>query len=241
MQDLTLNGGLRRRGLAAYWPLASAGAVKLTASPNPLNTVLLTNANVVTPAVGPSNNLRDAAEFNGTNQFLNTASTPNLVFGGRSFTVAGWVLFDNFTARRLFFSKWSATGGAWREITIDAAITTGISTVNISADGSIAAISATGATFATGVWYFVVVRYSLGSPRVSIWVNGVETITVGTGVIPGALRTGLARFCFGGESELALWHDGKMSGWGYWHRYLTAKEVNWLYNNGQGRDLERGV
>lgn len=234
--------------LVAYWPLAKDGAVYLLPTAGDLS-LGLTNNNSVSRAAGPSANLPDAASFAAaSSQYLSTAgaSSPNLA-GLTTLTICGWVYFTTIPAAVIIFSRWDLgstpnqkqvslnyVGGATQRFNFFA-----------SRDGTTNGTPAASGNFGdatTGTWYFVVCQVDGAVLRVSVNLGAYNTGTIGgTGT---GLHAATVPFLFGAQlnnGSPASFLNGRLSSFTIESRIIPDSELFWLYNNGQGRDLARGV
>lgn len=222
-----------RRGLVAYWPLASAGAVDLKSYVDGHNT--LANNNTVARAAGPSSNLPDAADFTAAStQYLDIADNAALAPRGKM-ALACWVRLTDNTAARNVFAKYNTTGNQ-REFRLYFNNTSGHLNFAISSDGAagtateIVAVS----SIQTDTWYFVQCTWDGAVMRAG---NNLTTVTT-------AAKTGLfdgtSPFEVGRRIGAVEYWNGQIAGLCLWSGYVpSAAEFAWLYNNGQGRDLRR--
>ena len=230
-----------RNGLVAYWPLADGSAIDLrSALYDGRGPYDLTNNNTVTRADGPSNNLPNAAGFVGaSSQYLSNSSFPD--FGNLPFTVWGWVYLDNVTGAQEFIGKFGGAGNrAWLLRNSGGAIqlligSDGTNLTNVN--GGLG-----GHALVNGTWSLV---FAWHDPA-----RGIAAVQeMGNGNAPQeAAFTGPV---FASTNDLLIGASGATPGnfmtgrLGEWNvnigRVLTTYEKDWLYNNGQGRDLLRGV
>lgn len=241
LNDLTIPQRIRN-GLVSYWPLADYGAVEarsmLFDGRGPYD---LTNVNSVTRAAGPSANLPDAANFvAASSQYFSNAS-PALANGGGSFEVSGWVYLATKTAFQAFISRWTTTGNQ-REFFVGYDNAGDRFIFRVSTDGGGAGVAQVNAstfgsppaeTFAfirawrdgaAGTLNIQVNAGDVDSTANASTFSGTGSTTIGT-LLPGIFQL-----------------DGRLSALSYdIGAFNTQAEAVWLYNNGLGRYLMRGV
>lgn len=219
-----------KRGLVSYYPLATGSAVDLQSRFAPQGVLDLTNNNTVDTAVGPSNNLPIAANFNGTTQTLSRVSSGP--FNLRDFTITCWFRVSSLGGTRGLLSKWNTTGDqrSFRVLLQ----TDGSVALNIDTNGT--AGTEGGGASAAGVivvdtWYFAVFSNAF------LRINQAAPVVFS----PTTPFFGSSDFIIGAGQVGGLFFPGRIAHLGLWNRVLNQSEQSWLYNNGTGRSLVRGV
>ena len=227
-----------RRGLQHYWPLDEASGNAIDALYGPDGPIHLTDTNTVTAAAGPSANLPAARQFtNASAEKFTVATARSLNMGrrARGFTAAIWAYPDSVLATHGLFGKDSGgTDRNWRVIQ-----TLTPQWQLLFYDGTTLVGGATGGTPAAGTWSHVVVVCD--HVQAYLYINGAFVLKDAHDTA-NDFSNGVGAFDLGNDNVTTLreW-DGRLAHAAIWHRALTPVEIRWLYNNGQGRDLRRGV
>lgn len=228
-----------RDNLQAYWPLGFNGVLDLNdrgVSPK----ANLSNVSVVTREAGPSSVLNDSANFvAGSSQRLDFADLDKLSIVGDA-TIAGWVyLQDKPAAQRSFINKWTGTGNQ-REWFISHLNTTDRFRFQISpngtASGNVVVDSTTFGAPVVQTWYFVVVQFVSSTRKLQISVNN-GAFDVSSGTLATQPFTGTGIGGFGNNFPTGTYFSGRTSHWAKWNKLLSANEIAYAYNGGQGRYL----
>jgi hypothetical protein len=242
-QNLSVQERLRQIGLIGYWPLANAVGVDLNSAFSPSGPDDFSNINAVTSVTGPSGNLPSASGFNSaSSQYLRSAAATNPRLDGlSSFTLAGWY-YQTTNTVNVIFSRWDL-GSTPNQKQVALTHNNGTISLNASQNGSSNGTAGTATGITTATWYFLICESRDGV--LSIYVNLAPGATLGLwGGTGGGLWPSTVRFNFGAQfnngSAISLL-NGKLAHWGIWSRVLRDDEKFWLYNNGNGRDLVRGV
>lgn len=229
-----------RQGLIGYWPLDEASGVRQSIIGGAAND--LTDNNTVTGGTGPSVNMPLASDFElGSAEYLSLA-TRNDLQPKEAFTICCWVNMESQPADlRTFVAKDSGSAPGRSFLLCSNGANPGVVVFSLwREDGTVILNSlASTVTLTTGTWFFVCARYEV--PRSTLRVNTSTTTRVAdaTGV---PAMAGTADLNIGRDHAGATrYMDGKIAGVGYWNRKLKDSEVDWLYNNGLGRDLRRGA
>ncbi|MPZ70769.1 MAG: hypothetical protein GEU71_14770 [Actinobacteria bacterium] len=227
-------GGTALEGLQSFWPTADASAVDLDDYSG--NGLTLTNNNIVTRDAGPSANLPDASVYaSASSQSLSVADDPAFTPGASGFSVAIWARITTKSGLRTFIAQRGTNQNAFE-----------------------LAHNNTGDRIRFALWNAaqsaqVLNADTLGSPDLLTWFHNVGTwdgVTMRI-YINGALDSSAARTAAIHDSTADLqlgagaganFHNGRLTHAAIWPtRALSAAEVAWLYNGGNGRDLRRGV
>lgn len=214
-------------GLISYWKLDEPSGTRADAHGG--NS--LTDNNAVGSATGKIN---AAANFDGTNDYLNRADNADLSFADDAFTIAAWLSLDDLSAIRCAVGKWASDGAVatceyalrflnsafrfnWR-------VGDGTNNSNVTANAA--------GPPSTGVLYFVAVWHDPAADQIGISVNAgtAETASHSTGVLDGAASFTLGRT---GDFDGQYW-DGLIDEVGVWGRVLSSSEISQLYNSGAG-------
>ena len=175
----------------------------------------------------------NAASFNGTNQFLQTAS--NISFSsGESFSFAGWVNIANTTGRQNIVFVTTPSGDQWISLYGDAtnsAYNFRCRNANTSVD---VGVSVFVLPFPSNTYVFVHGQYDALLQKTAVSINnGAFTYSTATGAPISAISNPVV---INGLGQVgATFFQGAISGLGFWKRALTASEVTQLWNNGAGR------
>ena len=228
---------LTRRQLAYSWSLASNGAVDLKGQSFRGAPVLdLTNNNGITRAAGPSAELPDAAALaSASTQFFSRAFDPALdpnpaVAAGiaQPFAISSWAYpaadgaFYGLANSRSAGNKWTLQRP-----------NTNIFSMNVWDGGGTIRTANHALTTTAATWYFVVAGWD--GARVFVEVNSAGRVfadCVGVNLAQNTLIIG------GNTAVPANPWNGRLAQFNMWvGRIPTRKEINWLYNGGQGRNI----
>lgn len=226
-----------RRNLIAYWPLDEGSSVTAKGY-GPHGAFDFAVAGTAGSRVGPTGNLRLARESDGTINTNHVALADRVALRhNTTFTYCGWVLIDTNSARRVFASKWNATGNN-REMIIEYFNTPDRFALSVTTGGDsgsiVQVVDAVLGAPSTATWYFM----ATGWDRKSLWMS----INGGAQTRSGLLSTpfaGTATMTLVGALDLGLGLDGAIAGWARWNRTLSEREYRALYNNGAGFDMAR--
>jgi hypothetical protein len=217
--------------LVGYWKLDEASGTRADSSGSGQN---LTDNNTVTNATGV---VGSAAWFVSTNsEYLSVGDSAALSMGDIDFTIAFWVKLINKDAPdRVFISKYNPTANT-REYSVGYVATAEQFRLLVSADGT-TPVSVQASTFgapAIGTFYFVVASHNATSNIISIAVNNgtANTTSHTTGVLDSTSDFNIGRF-----ASDSGYCDAVIDEVGIWKRILTAAEITYLYNSGNGRTL----
>lgn len=227
-----------RRGLVAYWPLDEASGLAAAALYDAGGPYDLTDNNTVTSGAGPSNNLPTAREFTAANsEYLSISDMRTLERDIPEFTFTGFARITS-GANRGIFHKWLTTGDQ-REFQLWYEDTNARLRFFWTIDGT-AGTSSTASTAMSSVsnntWFFWAVRANANDVLLSIDMGTPAQFSRGT------IFTGTGAFEIGmAQSGTVSPMEGRLCAIAMHNRFLSDAELQWLYNNGNGRDLLRGV
>jgi hypothetical protein len=196
-------------------------ATGVTADAHSTNT--LTNNNSVTTAAGV---IAEAADFDGTNQYLSIASNANIVAGDFDMTFEAWFYLDSASGTRPVFWKTSSfapyalyydnSGGA------DKLVFTAYFNNNVEV---------TSFSPSTGTWYQAICKYDSVNNKNIIKVNNGTAVENAHGAFPNTDDGGELRV---GRSSGTDYLDGRVDMFRMWKRLTSDAEDTQLYNGGAG-------
>ena len=232
--------------LVAYWTLDEASGTRVN-SADTGTAADLSSVNSVSSTPGKINNAllaevpggagtakyvrRTAVDCNtlGTN-FMHGSSSPG---ADTSFTIAGWVSFENITDARYWVNKHGATSGD----TIGSHYNPGTATIRAwirKEGGGYNNVDSTNVVILANTWYYVVIWYDKAGATFNIQVdNGdVGVVSLGGGFTLYDCNTTftLGNYNDGHANSL----KGRVDEVGMWKRVLTSAERTALYNSGNG-------
>ena len=172
-------------------------------------------------------NTEAAADFNGSNQYLSSAST-ELKKGNTSFSFGEWVNASNVVSRGLIGNLQGSGSNRGYGIRLESGLPKiYISTSNFDSGNYAVAVSST--TLSINTWYFIAGVYDADADLLKIKVNGgaFNTTSWANGSNPNAGDFHL------GALDSSLWFlDGKLDLAFFYDKALTEAELNALYNSG---------
>lgn len=218
---------------AAYWKMDQTSGSR----PDSVGIKHLSDHNGVTSAVGK---LSNAAQFNGTTQYLDTAVTNGsaLQIGDISFTMAAWVYLDATASDRTIMAQSKGTGinpasfnlryraggvDRFQFVIIDDVLTS--ATVEANALGAPS----------LNTWYFIVAWRDKAALTINIQVNDGGVNSTSTGLIPSASITNLT---VGATATPNDYFSGRIDEVSFWRTTLTTSKRSFLYNGGVARAYE---
>lgn len=229
-------------GLIAYYPLDSLSPALWGAGWTPAD-LLLTNNGVVTfNAAGPTVNLPGSASFViASNQFLSHADAGPFRLAAREYTISMWIKPSTVAVAAATLISKGETGTNLREFRVLAS-NTAVGASASSNGTSFTAASGGGGGLSAGVWSCIQAQYTYGpasqAARCQIDRQGYGTQTIEA----AAPFRGAGGFALGAQgAAVSNLYGGDMAHVGIWNRLLSQAELDWLYNNGQGRDLRRAA
>ena len=197
----------------------------------------LSDINTVGYAAGKKGNAADFEKDN--SEHLKINDNASLSFGNESFTIVMWVKFESVsTVGQVVLSKWD-WGVNKMEYEIAKPYGAYRFSFKVSKDG-LAETSVIANTFgdvSAGVWYFVAGVHDSVNDKLTIYVNDkFDSVSYSSGC-----NDNTSPFAIGAEfnsgAAYAL-YDGLVDEVAIWRRALTADELEWLYNSGNGRTYE---
>lgn len=214
-------------GLVVYWSLDEASGNRVADWQDRTGLTLVDN-NTVTQADG---RIGKAAEFTAANsETLTLADNASLSVGNFDFTIAVWVYLGNQSTDRRVYHK--GRGLAANEFAYALRYRQAGNHMRFAiSDGS----SATGVnsteTTSGSTWYLVVCQHDAAGDTIGVSVNGGAFTTAAwtTGSFDDADQLIL------GSDTAGTFYDGRIDALMMWKRKLTAAEIAYLYNSGNGR------
>lgn len=216
-------------GLQAFWPMNELSGTRFDVSAAAQHLYLSGAVGYGSEVLATAGVIGSAAEFGGGSDYLRRIDA---AFFTSSFTVSFWVKITSATTPDVFVQNWKSNPPSGQfliglnnsqKITASVRTTTGVTSVvgspNVVADGT---------------YVYVCLRYNAGSNTLSLRVNSA----VETTAITGTLTTTINPFNVG-ASELGTIPPTQLyavDSLGVWSRALTDEEVDFLYNNGSGRE-----
>ena len=172
-------------------------------------------------------NTEAAADFDGTNQYLSSAST-ELKKGNTSFSFGEWVNASNVVSRGLIGNLQGSGSNRGYGIRLESGVPKiYISTSDFSVGNYAVAVSST--TLSINTWYFIAGVYDADTDLLKIKVNGGAFNTTswanGSNLSAGDFHLGAldsSTWLLDGKLDLAFFYD----------KALTEAELNALYNSG---------
>lgn len=218
-------------GLVAYWKLGetSTGAAPVTRSDS-VGALHMTDNNNTPSAAGK---VGLACNFEAdSNQSLSRASAAAVQIGDYDWTWAAWVNMESKAARMGIVSKFVDTSFEFLlEYHTDDIFKLAIYDVSQTEKS----VASTFGSPQLATWYFIVAWHDAAADTINLQVNnGAADSSATAGIVPLA---GPADFYIGGRAypgSLLPW-DGLISNVGRWNRKLTAAEITYSYNNGNGK------
>lgn len=216
-------------GLIAYWNLDESSGNR--AAVFQIGNYTLTDNNTVGSATGKIGN---AANFvSASSEFFSLADTPGLS-AGASFTIAFWVKFATVNTDMSVINKWKAAGDADCEYSVGYDGTNSfyfLVTTDGNAFSTFNSVNASSPQPAVaGTWYFLVCRFDSAAAQISITVNNATPDTK----TQTATFNGTRPFEIG-ALDSANFVNGDVDVAMFWKRAITAAEITYLYNSGNGR------
>jgi hypothetical protein len=219
-----------RNGLIVWWDLDEASGNRAASYSGYTSALTLTDVNSVASATGK---LGLAADYvAASTEALSIASNSALQAGDIEFTIAGWMyLTDKTNARALVCKNRDVEYQVYYEDFNDRFL------FEVTADGTGGTYGGVAAnTFGSpslNTWYFIVAQYDPATDELSISVNNGA---VDTSSHAGGIFAGSGTFYVGSMDGTAYGSmDGRIDLVGVWKRKITAAEIAYLYNSGNGR------
>lgn len=209
--------------LIAYWKLDESSGTRN----DEVGSNDLTQSGTVGNAVGK---LTNAADFDGTDDYLECADNADLSVSDIDFTLACWVYFDSVTGVRDIAGKWSSGGFGeyWIDLNSSARLRWN---VEEAGSGGTPVSATTFGAISTGTWYYVVGWHDATNNQIGISVNGTaaDTASHSAGVTDSSRP-----FRVGGMHGTSNYLNGRVDALGFWKRKLSESEISQLYNSGSG-------
>jgi hypothetical protein len=168
------------------------------------------------------------------NEFLDIVDKELMHVASGDFGFAGWFYLDDKSQQQDLYSKWNASADERQYSTLwrssDDRMVTFLSDDGTAADTTLVA-DAFGKV-SDGDWHFIAVWRDTGSGNLYI---SVDDSSLDQEYLDYIVHSGTEPLDFGALSSISRYTDGKLDAWGFWHKAFTLDEVNYLYNNGFGR------
>ena len=230
-----------RVSLVAYWPMnEDAPSGDVTAEDWTARGNNLTSNNTVPSVAGIQGNGR---LFTAANSEWLAASGANndLKFAdGRDWTIAGWIYVPTWTNGMYFVANDSASN---REIVFDLRTTNGNNLgCNLNPGGAGGATAIAGSSMALNTWHFWAFTYTHSTGVLSVRVNNGAGVNAASGtrgvgiLVQSAQPLNLGRRQYIGANAH---FGGRLDEVAKWGRVLTSKELDTLWNSGNGIDLRQ--
>ena len=215
--------------LVAYWSLDEASG----------NAIDAATGNDLTETVGTiastTGRVSTARDFEATEtEYFAIADNADLSTGDIDFTIAAWVQLESKPATEMDIVSKFETSGNQREYRMRYFNTTDRLTWTVDSNGATPVTVSWGSAPSTATWYFVVAWHDSVNNVIGISVNDGTPVTSAHTV--GVLN-GTSPFHIGalGRAAATFYWDGLIDEVGLWKKVLTAAEITWLYNAGNGR------
>lgn len=226
-----LIGDALRSVAVAYWKMDEASGQNLTDATGRGNTLTETGG-AVDSAAGLVGN---AKNFVNNGRYFKRADTADLRFNS-SWALSCYINLNNATARRFIVCKEDPDLGP-----VECEFYLGNANGRISgyADevdfpGGISITSSN--TLSIDTWYALVLQYNNATKTMTLYINNVSRGEVTElGFTPATANVPFLVGIFADESTLSL--NAKLQHLGKYSRVLTADEIAYLYNSGNGRSL----
>lgn len=219
-------------GLQVYWSLDETSGNRAAAFQ--AASLTLTDNNTVGNAAGKIGN---AASFTAaSDETLSVSDNAAVSIGDIDWTITFWFFLSGLPAGDwALVSKWDASGSPNSEYLISREPSSTNIFFAVTSDGD--AFSTykdvqSSATTTTSTWYFVVCQHDAAADQISVSVNNG---TFATGTHVGGIYDGAHSFELAGIDSTINNLNGRLDMVGIWKRKLTAAEITYLYNSGNGR------
>lgn len=224
-------------GLISYWNLDEASGTRVDRGPYGLD---LTDNNSTGNVSSVNAQLNKAATFvSASNNYLNRA-TPSRLISTAGFTLSAWVNLTTKTIQMAIVTK--GTIGSTSSSNYSLSYVQSADRFRIAARvaGTVLVSANNFGSPSASTWYFLCVT-AVAPGTLSISVNNG---TANTGALGAALAsTNVNDFVIGSATDASNVEvaanalNGSVDAVGFWNRALTAQEISWLYNNGNGRQV----
>ena len=196
----------------------------------------LSDINTVGYATGKKGN---AADFEGDNyEHLKINDNASLSFGNESFTIVCWAKFETTSGAKVIISKFDY-GYKKKEYEVYQKVSTYRIGFKVSQNGTTEneVLANTFGDISAGTWYFIAAVHDSTNDKMIISINGTsDSINYS-----GGCNDNTSPFAIGCEfnsGAVKTQYDGLVDEAAIWRRALTADEISWLYNSGNGRTYE---
>ncbi|MDD5103330.1 MAG: LamG domain-containing protein, partial [Candidatus Peribacteraceae bacterium] len=164
------------------------------------------------------------------------ASQTGLDPGTSDFSISGWVKPDTTTGttQRILYKGAINSSSVGYNVSISSAMQ-----VYIEFDDSVGSRVSTGVdatvVLSPGTWYFITVNFTRVG-NVTLYINGVSKKTVDISALAASVNSS-EPFVLGADTQASLYRcfNGVLDSFSFSSRILTADEITWLYNSGNGR------
>jgi hypothetical protein len=235
-QNLSIQERLKQIRLSGFWSLAGASVANQLYG-GEYGPGDLTAVNTPTSAVGPSSNIPLATHFTAASSQSMTLTARDQLYMGlqsRGFTLAVWAYFDTAGTVLGIVGFDDGVNRNWRLIKTAANVLQMLIYNGTTQIGGAISIS----TVTTATWYRIVVRAT--ATKTEIWVNGALFV-VAAETYASQWGSAIPTFRVGNDAAAAgRFMNGRLAQLIISHRPWTDGEIQWDYNAGQGRSLERG-
>ncbi len=219
-----------KANLISWWKLDETSGTRYDAH----GSNNLSDINTVGYAVGKKGN---AADFEFSNsEYLKINDNASLSFGDESFTIVGWVKFESLTnPSQMIVTKYDY-GYPKKEYALHKADNSPRLYFRVSWDGTNEerVMSNTFGDLSINVWYFFAGIHDSVNDKLIIYVNDKsDTINYSNGCNDNTSPFAIGAFFQSGTAKSFM--DGYIDEVAMWRKALTADELEWLYNSGNGR------
>jgi hypothetical protein len=184
----------------------------------------LTDNNTVTAAAGK---ISDCAQFVSANaEYLNIADNASLRVGASDTHWCAWIYPDALTTTHKISGK-RIGADEW----VLNLFATGALQFNSWHGGVLKTAQTAVGVITTATWYFLDWYVDAANSLIGISVNNGAPVTAATG---GSAQDGGSTVFGIGSDGASGSFDGRIDGFGWWNRLLTADERTALYNGGNG-------
>jgi hypothetical protein len=217
---------IRDLGLIAYYKLDETSGDRMDS----VGTFTLESVNNVPSAIGKVGLSADLTAA--SSQYLdgtNSDTRDGLAFPDESYTIFGWLLMDEIPTSTAVLSKIdnyeffvTSSQVLWNHCDTD------FNTIPVSISGALN----------TDTWYFFAVVYNHEAQTLSLSLNNGTPTTV---PVTTGSAAGVGFFVMGRRlAPTALYMDGRIDEVGIARAALTASDIEYLYNSGNGRTYPFG-
>jgi hypothetical protein len=165
-----------------------------------------------------------AYDFNGTSQYLNTASSP--ITNG-PLTISCWVNLDNTAANRSFVTLNDANGQERFSLSVNPSANRSVQFAYLTSAGAIPFVAAMNAAPSAGIWYHAsaTVSGTGAGTTFAAYENGIigELTQSGTLTVANNIDSVIIGSRY--ATSLGLFMDGKIAEVGIWSSALTQPEI----------------